>query len=748
MDNEFDNNNFEEETHSIKDYINLIKINIIPILLIGLTGLAVSVIYAFTARDIFTASTALKIQKPQGGGILSSPLIPEFSDFGSDRFIANEIEILKSRRLRDIVASSLIDSFNTINNPDSFYVLLNHSFDLEDNGVKLKSKYDIMEMLDKIKIEQKRGLDIVEISVESPVPYEAQMIANCYAQSYEELNLKYTRQQLSKVVEFLQKQRTKKYQELLVVEEKMKKFQVEGRIIALDDQAKALIDILSTFEAQRDATSLELSQAEENIKQYKEEINKQNSSISKYIENYATEPRMKALQEEIARLEMERDVAMSDTSMSATRKELLVNKNRTIRDLRNQLDQQLKIYKESIFAASPAELKELSLKLLTEEVRYKSLQATYQNLNKIVDNYETKFNELPDQTIGFARYQRELNAYEKLYLLIEEKYQEALISEQSTPGNVLIIDEAQRPVKPSKPNRKLIVVIGLILGFGIGVGFAFVRNYFDTTVKTPEDIEKENINVLTWIPKIEGVENNKEFEFIIHEKSDSIYSEAFRVLRTRIQFSKMNNGGVKAIHITSSTPQEGKTTIAINIAGSFAQTNKRTVILDCDLRKPRMHTVFKAQRFPGFTDYFLGHTDLESIIHKSKLPNLDFITCGTIPPNPSEILGSEQMIDLLAMLKTRYDLIVLDSPPIIAVTDSEILSRIADSTILVAASGETEIELLKKSAELLQHDSESFIGVVLNKFTFRSGYGSYYKYYYYYSHNKDAKKKKFFSKKT
>jgi len=748
LDNEFDNNNFEEETHSIKDYINLIKINIIPILLIGLTGLAVSVIYAFTARDIYTASTALKIQKPQAGGILSSPLLPEFSDFGSDRFIANEIEILKSRRLRDIIASALIDSFKSINNPDSFYVLLDHSFDLEDNEIKLISKYDLMEILSKVKIEQKRGLDIVEISVESPVPYEAKLIANTYAKSYEQLNLKYTRQQLSKVVVFLNKQRKTKYKELIAVEERMKRFQVEGRVIALDDQAKALIDILSTFEAQRDATSIELAQAEENIKQYKEEMNKQNSSISKYIENYATEPRMKALQEEIARLEMERDVAMSDTSMSATRKELLLNKNRTIRDLRKQLDQLLKIYKESIFAASPAELKELSLKLLTEEVRYKSLHATYTNLNKIIDNYEIKFNELPDQTIGFARYQRELNAYEKLYLLVEEKYQEALISEQSTPGNVLIIDEAQRPVEPSKPNRKLIVVIGLILGFGLGFGFAFIRNYFNNTVKTPEDIQKENIKVLTWIPRIEGIEKNKEFEFIIAEKSDSIYSEAFRVLRTRIHFSKMANNGVNVLHITSSIPQEGKTTIAVNVAGSFAQNNKRTIIVDCDLRKPRMHTVFKAQRFPGFTDYFIGQTDFESIIHKSKIANLDFITSGTIPPNPSEILSSDQMLALLSKLKERYDLIVLDSPPIIAVTDSEILSRIADSTILVAASGETEIELLKKSVELLQHDSDSFIGVVLNKFTFRSGYGSYYKYYYYYSHNKDVKKKKFFSKKT
>ena len=741
MENEFDNN-IQEETHSIKDYINLIKINIIPILLIGFTGLIVSILYAFTARDIYIASTALKIQKPQSGGILSSPLLPEFSDFGSDRFIANEIEILRSRRLRDIVTNSLIDSFKTTDELDSFFVLLDQSFDLDDDERNLKSRNDIMELLSKIKIEQKRGLDIVEISVESPVPFEAKMIADCYANSYEELNLKYTRQQLSTVVDFLKNQRAVKFKELVNVEERMKLFQEEGRVINLDERATALIEVLSSFEAQKDITNIELTVTAKNIQQYRTELDKQNSSISKYIQNYAAEPKMSGLQQEIARLEMERDIAMSDTSMTDDSKSQLFSaKNRTIRELQDKLDKQLKIFQESIFAASPAELKDLSLKLLTEEVKYKSLQAKFNNLTEIVANYENKFNELPTQTIEIARYKRELNAYEKLYLLVEEKYQEALISEQSTPGNVLIIDEANRPFKPSKPNRKLIVVIGLILGFGIGVGFAFVRNYFDNTIKTPEDIQKMSINVLSWIPKIEGINDNKEFEFIVATKSDSIYSEAFRVLRTRIQFSKLNQNGIKTVHITSSTPQEGKTTIAINIAGSFSQTNKKVVIVDCDLRKPRMHNVFNAQRFPGFTDYFLGNSDFDSIINKSELANLDFITCGTIPPNPSEILGSDQMLAFLDKLKEKYDLVIIDSPPVIAVTDSEILSRISDATILVAASGETELELLKKSYELLQHESNSFIGVVLNKFSFRSGYGSYYKYYYYYSQNKDTSKK-------
>jgi len=320
-------------------------------------------------------------------------------------------------------------------------------------------------------------------------------------------------------------------------------------------------------------------------------------------------------------------------------------------------------------------------------------------------------------------------------LLVEEKYQEALINEQSTPGNVLIIDEARRPELPSKPNRMLIVLVGLVIGVGMGAGFAFVKNYFDNSVKTPEDIQNNDINVLAWIPQIDILEENKDFEFIVAKKPDSLHAEAYRALRTRIQFSKLDQKrGIQTLLVTSSAPREGKTTTAVNIAGTFAQANKRTVIVDCDLRKPRMHTVFKAQRFPGFSDYFFGQSTYEEIIHKSELPNLFYITAGTIPPNPSELLSSDQMVAFLEKLKSEFDMIVIDSPPIVAVTDSEIISRLVDAAILVVSANNTEIELMRKAAELLTHESKSFIGAILNNFSYKSGYGSYYKYYYYYSH--------------
>lgn len=746
------NGGFElEETNSLKDYFNLIKLNLIPILLITFTGLTVSIIFALISKDIYTATTALKIQKPSGGGILDAPLLPEFSDFGNDRFIANEIEILKSYRLREIVSNSLIDSFNVINQPDSFYNIFDRSIDFEEEGteLKLKSVNDLVEMLEDTKIEQKRGLDIVTISYESHSPFEAKLLVNAYASAYENLSLKYTRQQLTTVVQFLKEQRKEKYKSLLAVEEKIKTFQVEGGIIALDEQAKALIEMLTNFESQRDASLIEMIATEKTVNAYRDEINKQNPSISKYIESYASEPRMKALLEKISMLELQRDVALSDTTvLNSSEVNLVAQTNRRIKELRQQVDSELEKYKQSLFAASPEELRELSVLLLEAEVKLESLKSTYEKTKEVVKNYEARFNELPNQTISFARITRELNASEKLYLLVEEKYQESLIVEQSTAGNVLIIDPAIRPLEPSKPNRKLIVLIGLILGAGIGFAFAFVRDFMDNTVQTPEDITKKGINVLGWIPKIEGVSHNKEFEFIIAKKSDSIYSEAFRALRTKIQFAKIDKQSIDTIHVTSATPAEGKTTVSVNIAGSFAQTNRKTVIVDCDLRKPRMHKVFGGQRYPGFTDFFLGDIDFETIVHHSELPNLDYITAGTIPPNPSELLGSDQMIAFIDKLKGIYDLVVIDSPPIIAVTDSEILSRIADASILVSSAGETDIELLTKAAELMTHENKSFIGVVLNKFSYRSGYGSYYKYYYYYSHNREQAKVKHKNKTT
>jgi capsular exopolysaccharide synthesis family protein len=157
------------------------------------------------------------------------------------------------------------------------------------------------------------------------------------------------------------------------------------------------------------------------------------------------------------------------------------------------------------------------------------------------------------------------------------------------------------------------------------------------------------------------------------------------------------------------------------------------------LRKPRIHNLFNKLKSPGFTDYFFENATLNEIICPTQLENLSIISTGTLPPNPSELLGSKRMIDFLKEMREKYDIIILDSAPIIAVTDTEILSRLVDASMIVVSTDSTQLTLIEKAVHLIKNDQSLFLGTVLNKFSYKAGYGSYYKYYYYYSGKKKNK---------
>lgn len=740
MDNTNFNNN-GQDVNTFKDYLNLIRLNLLPIILISITGLLVAIIYAVNAPNIYKSTTVLKIAKPSGS-VLQGSLIPEFQDFGSDRFIANEIEILKSYKLREKVAKALVDTFKISSDKKSFSLILEES-ESRNSVASLRSIEKIVKALESnVSIDQKRGIDIVEISVESKSPREAALVANAYAAAYKEINLANNRLQLTAIKDFLAKQRDEKLKELGNVEETLLAYQEQKGIVQLPEQARTLIAQSSDFEAKLNATKIDLTIAEKTLNQYKTELDKQDPEIKDYIESLATEPYIKNLQLQIADIKTQKDRAVATSANSQRKNELIKEYDTRIDELRNKLNNQLSVYRAGVLASSPEEIKDLTRKVLEEEVKYQALLASYKKLNEIVEDYDKRLNKLPTSTIDLARLQREQASYEKLFTQVEERYQEAIINEQSVPGNVLIVDEGLVPTLPSKPNRLLIVLVGLVLGIGMGVAFAFVKDRFDNTIKTPEDIQKKNINILAWIPQIEGIDStNKDFEFIVAKKPDASASEAYRALRTRIKFSKLDKETLKVLLITSPTSQEGKTTTSVNLAGSFAQANFKTILLDADLRKPRIHSVFNQKRFPGFTDYFFGQTSYEEIVRATEVNNLYYVSAGTIPPNPSEILGSAPMESFIQKLKNNFDYIIIDSPPLIAVTDSEILAQVVDGTILVVSANYTEMDLLEKSVEVLKRDNSAFLGVLLNNFSFRSGYSSYYKYYYYYSRPTNGTKK-------
>lgn len=229
-------------------------------------------------------------------------------------------------------------------------------------------------------------------------------------------------------------------------------------------------------------------------------------------------------------------------------------------------------------------------------------------------------------------------------------------------------------------------------------------------------------------------------QIITVNKPKSPISEAYRTLRTNIQFSSIDSKP-KTLLITSSSPREGKTTTAVNLAVSIAQEGKRTVLLDCDLRKPKIHTIFKiSNEAGGLSNILIDEIKAEQGIKETEVPNLYVLPSGKTPPNPSELLSSQKMQQFMEYLRQSFDYIVIDSPPLIVVTDAQIISKYSDACILIVAAGESNRNAVIKAKELLCNVNANLIGVVLNKTDISRE--SYYKYYHYYETEKVIKKKR------
>lgn len=202
---------------------------------------------------------------------------------------------------------------------------------------------------------------------------------------------------------------------------------------------------------------------------------------------------------------------------------------------------------------------------------------------------------------------------------------------------------------------------------------------------------------------------------VVSDNPTSIVSEQFRTIRTNIQFSMVDQN-LKTISVTSAAPSSGKTTVASNLAGAFAAQDKRVLLVDTDMRKPTVHKVFQAQNHPGLTNLLTNRSlTLEDVARDSYVEGLDFITCGIIPPNPSELINSNRMGELIQEMESSYDLVIFDNPPLLAVTDAQILATKVDGTIVVVPQGEVKKDELDQTAELLEKVNANVLGSVLNK---------------------------------
>lgn len=311
--------------------------------------------------------------------------------------------------------------------------------------------------------------------------------------------------------------------------------------------------------------------------------------------------------------------------------------------------------------------------------------------------------------------------------------------------NVKVLDKAEVPIKPIRPNKALYMLIAIVFGVFAGFALVFLIESIDQTVKTGVDLQQLlQLSCLATIPFYKAAAQDNGF-LPAHIASKEPYSgvaEAFRCLRTGIVFSDPDSPK-RTFVITSSTPGEGKSTIAVNLATVFAMSNERTVLIGADMRKPVLHRFFDVEPGRGVADLLaLGMDDLDKVVHKTDIPGLDILFCGNIPPNPAELVGSQKLEQLLKKLLTRYDRVIFDSPPLLAATDAVILSTKVDTTILVARSRFTQRQAILRSKQSLDQVKAKILGVVINAVKSDSLGTDVYNYYYETDRKKTTSQKK------
>jgi capsular exopolysaccharide synthesis family protein len=610
-----------------------------------------------------------------------------------------------------------------------------------------------------------KDTEILEIFINAPSAWEAASIANIIATEYQLYSRDYNRQEIASLRRFIQEQLRSQKEKLRNSEENLKLFKQENNIYALDEQVSQRVTEIAEIEALLSLAKVDRNSLLQRERTIKEQIDDRRENLSDDIVSL-TSAYFMALQAELAQKKAEKvkyEVQVAG-SVDVDRRLIsgeLVKLDRQITAIEEKLREEGKRVVESNLVENPFSMTQQLLEnYLAVQTEVQAVTSRIQTLGDLLREMDFDYQNLPEKELQLARLERERLVDEETNMLLHQKLEETRIAEAGESENARILDAALQPEVPIKPKTRLNLIIGLLLGLGVGVGIVFLLEFLDNSVKSIEEIERRDMKVLGVIPTIATDELEKKLEarpdqsiesiegrrienrLITHLDPKSPISEAYRSIRTNIQFASIGQE-TKSLVVSSSGPKEGKSTTVANLAITMAQLGNKTLLIDADLRRPVVHSIFGIPKDDGLTQYLLQASSLDKAIKKTLIEGLDVMPCGLLPPNPSELLSSKAMDDLLVKIKQEYQIVLLDAPPVIAVTDAAVLSSKVDGTLLVVKAGKTRREAFDRACGLLHSVDANIVGVVLNSIRAEGKYGTpYYYYYSYYGGDKRSRRAK------
>ncbi|EJD6300968.1 polysaccharide biosynthesis tyrosine autokinase [Acinetobacter baumannii] len=388
---------------------------------------------------------------------------------------------------------------------------------------------------------------------------------------------------------------------------------------------------------------------------------------------------------------------------------------------------------------------EMAAKYTAEHPAMREINGQLAAINKQIGELNSTLKQLPDVQRQYLQLYREVEVKTQLYTALLNSYQQLRIAKAGEIGNVRIVDTAIEPVQPIKPKKLLVLILSVFVGGFIGTLIALLRNMLRTGIKDSGQIENElDLPVYATVPRspiqesrIKILKKKKSIPILAVKNSDDIAIECLRSIRTAIHFA-LANAKNNIIMIAGPSPEVGKSFISTNLATIFAQGDKRVLLIDADMRRGYMHKYFDVDVKPGLSELLSGQADLQKVLHKTQVTNLDVITRGKSPTNPSEILSSNQFKELLEQLQSQYDHIIIDTPPVLAVTDGIIISQYTGVNLIVARYAKSQMKELELTVNRFEQAGVKVNGFILNDIQRASaGYGYGYNYAYAYKAQKE-----------
>lgn len=700
----------------IAEYWRLVMKHRLLILACLVAAIVVGVAATMLMTPIYRSSTTLQIDREAARVLNVDEVAPRESMIQGEEFFQTQHGILRSRSLAERVVDSL-----GLASSDAFLDQMQVDVPRANEGsasqrAARRREAVLKAMAENLSVQPVRGSRLVVVSFDAPDPQLSARIANAVAENFIAANLDRKFDSSKYAREFLEQR---------IAQTRVRLEDAERQLVAYA-ASQQIINVTAPGSSNGETQSLDTSN-----------LVALNGALSNArAARIAAEERWRQARSAAVN-------SMPEVNQNLTYQQLTQERAR----LQAQYEQGLQVYQPDFpqMRQMRAQIDELAAQQAQVAAGVRSsIQAQYtvavnaeNSLSRQVEALKGDVLDSRERSIQYNIIQREVDTSRTLYDGLLQRYKEVGVTGGVTSNNIFIIDRAEPPEKPSKPQILFNLIVAIILGLGLGVVIAFVIEALDETLATPEDVEsKLGLPVLGAVPLLDKGQSPAAALGDVR----SAFSEAYYSLRTALQFSTPH-GVPNALLVTSSRPAEGKSTTAYAIALNLARIGKRVLLADGDLRNPSMHRLVDVSNDRGMSNFLSGDGDLVSLVKPTVHPDLFFLPCGPLPPNPAELWGSDRLSRALREAAEQYDHVVIDGPPVLGFADAPLLSSAVEGTVFVLESRGTRRAQARGAIRRLLVGRGHLLGVVVTKFNTKSTqYGGYdYAYDYTYGGSADTK---------